>query len=150
MTMQKPVRCADCMNRRQFLTTAASAASLVVVACGDGNVSGVPGKTIVLPTGPTTIKVGDHAALATVGSFALLFDGAVAVKRTGTTTFDALQMVCTHEGCRVLVTTNTQLDCPCHQSRFDGNGAVLRGPADRALSRYPTSYNAATDILTIG
>ena len=150
MTMQKPVPCADCVNRRQFLTTAASAAGLVLVGCGDGDVSGVPGATIVLPAGPTTIKVGDHPELATVGSFALLFDGAIGVKRTGTATFDALQLVCTHEGCRVFVTTSTQLDCPCHQSRFDGNGAVLRGPADRALSRYPTSYDAATDILTIG
>lgn len=148
--MQKPVPCADCMNRRQFLSTAASAsAGLVVIACGDGTVSGIPGETVVLPSGPITIKVGDHPELATTGSFALLLSGAIGVKRTGTATFDALALVCTHEGCRVSVTTNTQIDCPCHASRFDGNGAVVRGPADRPLSRFATSYDVSTDILTI-
>ncbi len=149
MTMQKPVPCADCMNRRQFLTTAASAASLVVVGCGDGDVSGVPGRTIVIPSGPVTLKVADHPELATTGVIKRVFDS-IGVKRTGPATFEALSLVCTHEGCGVNITTSTQLDCPCHQSRFDGNGAVLRGPADRALSRYPTSYDASTDILTIG
>ncbi len=150
MTMDKPVPCADCMNRRQFLTTAASAASLVVVACGDGDISGVPGRIATLPSGPLTIKVGDHPELATIGAFAVLLSGAIGVKRTGTATFDALQLVCTHQGCTVSVTTDTQLDCPCHFSQFDGTGAVVRGPADRALARYNTSYDSSTDILTIG
>ena len=149
MTMQKPQPCADCMNRRHFLTAAASAASLVAIGCGDGVISGVAPKIVVLPTGPVTIKVGDHPELATNGVFAVVFSN-IGVKRTGPAAFDAIQLVCTHEGCAVLVTSNTQLDCPCHLSRFDGNGAVVRGPADRPLPRYTTSYNASTDILTIG
>lgn len=149
MTMPKQP-CADCMNRRQFLSVAATAsAGLVAIGCGDGMISGVPGKTIELPSGPVTIKVSDFPALATIGSFAVVSDGTIGVKRTGATTFDALALVCTHEGCLVSVTTNTQLDCPCHQSRFDGNGAVLRGPANEALARFTTSYNSASDILTI-
>lgn len=149
MTMpEKP--CANCMNRRQFLGAAATAsASLAVLACGDGELSGVPGKTISLPTGPITIKVGDFPALAASGAFAVIRDGSIGVKRTGAATFDALALICTHEGCLVSVTTSAQLDCPCHQSRFDGNGAVLRGPANRALSRFTTSYDSATDVLTI-
>jgi Rieske Fe-S protein len=150
MTMQKPVPCANCMNRRQFLTTAAGAsAGLVVIACGDGEVSGVPAQIITPPSGPVTLKVGDHPELATAGVIKRVF-GSIGVKRTGTTTFDALSLVCTHEGCGVDITTSTQLDCPCHLSRFDGNGNVVRGPADRPLPRYNTSYNSSTDILTIG
>jgi Rieske Fe-S protein len=137
------------MNRRRFLSTAATAsAGLVMMACGDGDISGIPPEVIQLPAGPTTIKVGDHPELATIGTLVMVLDS-IGVKRTGATTFDAMSLFCTHQGCRVTITSNTQLDCPCHASRFDGNGAVLRGPADRALPRFTTSYDSASDILTI-
>jgi nitrite reductase/ring-hydroxylating ferredoxin subunit len=48
--------------------------------------------------------------------------------------FYALSLVCTHLGCTVTVTEDA-LSCPCHGSRFDRQGAVLTGPADRALVR---------------
>ena len=150
MTMQTPGPCAGCMNRRQFLNaTAASAASLIVVGCGDGEISGVSPEIIQLPTGPVTIKVGDHAQLASTGVFVRVFSS-IGVKRTGPNAFLAMALVCTHQGCGVDITTDTQLDCPCHFSRFDGNGDVVRGPANDPLPRYPTAYNASTDILTIG
>jgi len=46
----------------------------------------------------------------------------------------ALSLVCTHLGCTVSVTEDA-LSCPCHGSRFDRQGQVLKGPADRALAR---------------
>jgi Rieske Fe-S protein len=46
----------------------------------------------------------------------------------------ALDLVCTHLGCTVTV-TSTGLSCPCHGSRFDRQGRVLKGPADRSLGR---------------
>jgi Rieske Fe-S protein len=137
------------MNRRHFLTAAASVASLIAIGCGNGHISGVAPKIIALPSGPVAIKVGDHPELASNGVFAVVFNN-IGVKRAGPEAFDAIQLVCTHEGCPVIVTSNTQLDCPCHLSRFDGDGAVMRGPADRPLPRYTTSYDASTDILTIG
>ena len=48
--------------------------------------------------------------------------------------FYALSLVCTHLGCTVTVTEDA-LSCPCHGSRFDRQGKVLTGPADRALVR---------------
>ena len=150
MTMRKSVPCADCMNRRQFLaSTVAGAAGLVVAGCGDGDLSGVVGPIVPLPTGPATITVGDHPGLATPGAIVMVL-GSIGVKRTGPDTFEAFSLLCTHQGCLVGITSNTQLDCPCHFSRFDGSGAVLRGPATDPLPRYATSYNASTDILTIG
>jgi Rieske Fe-S protein len=149
MTMRKPLPCADCMDRRQFLTTtAASAASLVAIGCGDGILSGVAPEIVQLPTGPVTLKVGDHPELANNNVFVRVFSS-IGVKRTAPGTFVAMALVCTHQGCGVTITTNTQLDCPCHLSRFDGDGDVVRGPADRALPRYTTAYDSATDILTI-
>lgn len=46
----------------------------------------------------------------------------------------ALSLVCTHLGCTVLVTQDGMI-CPCHGSRFDQRGAVLSGPAPKALPR---------------
>jgi nitrite reductase/ring-hydroxylating ferredoxin subunit len=46
----------------------------------------------------------------------------------------ALSLICTHLGCTVTVTEDA-LACPCHGSRFDRQGRVLKGPADRALER---------------
>lgn len=48
--------------------------------------------------------------------------------------FYALSLICTHLGCTVTVTDDS-LSCPCHGSRFDRQGTVLKGPADRALVR---------------
>lgn len=58
----------------------------------------------------------------------------VAVMREGDEVY-ALSLVCTHLGCTVNVTA-AGISCPCHGSRFDRRGAVLKGPADRPLARY--------------
>jgi cytochrome b6-f complex iron-sulfur subunit len=49
------------------------------------------------------------------------------------TVFDAH---CTHMGCLIIYNPQKHIfNCPCHQSRFDHNGNVLRGPAKRSLDR---------------
>jgi Rieske Fe-S protein len=47
----------------------------------------------------------------------------------------ALNLTCTHLGCTVTVTPG-EIVCPCHGSRFDLKGNVLKGPAERPLARY--------------
>ena len=59
----------------------------------------------------------------------------VAVIQDSDARFYALSLVCTHLGCSVTVTP-TDFVCPCHGSRFDRQGNVLSGPADRPLPRY--------------
>jgi len=58
----------------------------------------------------------------------------VAVMRDGADIY-ALNLTCTHLGCTVTVTPS-EIVCPCHGSRFDLQGNVLKGPADRPLARY--------------
>lgn len=44
----------------------------------------------------------------------------------------AISRVCTHLGC-IVNTAGDDFECPCHGSRFAGDGRVLKGPAPRPL-----------------
>lgn len=56
---------------------------------------------------------------------------AVAVFRDGEGVY-AISTICTHLGC--VVKPNAEgFECPCHGSRFDAAGGVVKGPAPRAL-----------------
>lgn len=146
--------CEECMTRRRFLAQSAmaAAAAAVVAACGNGQI----GPTAYTPPGGnsnggsngTTIKVGNFPQLANVGTLVKV-DTYQAVKRTGATSFAAFSMVCTHQGCLTQLQSNI-FYCPCHGAEFDSSGRVIRGPASRPLGQYTTSYDAATDTLTIG
>jgi Rieske Fe-S protein len=47
-----------------------------------------------------------------------------------------LSPVCTHLGCHVSWNSaERSWDCPCHGSRFSGEGVVIQGPATRDLER---------------
>ena len=52
----------------------------------------------------------------------------------------ALYGVCTHLGCLPKwVASNTRFECPCHGSKFEGDGSWIEGPAPRALDRFPVT-----------
>jgi Rieske Fe-S protein len=57
----------------------------------------------------------------------------------------AMSMQCTHKFC-ALVIAGTQLDCPCHHSRFDFSGNVLVGPATEPLPYFKVYVDAAGNI----
>lgn len=86
-----------------------------------------------LKTKPSPKKVVLSAAVSAVpNEGALVFkDERVAIARNGAG-FYALSLVCTHLGCTVSVTAEG-LFCPCHGSRFDVEGNVMKGPATRPL-----------------
>jgi len=48
--------------------------------------------------------------------------------------FSALSLVCTHLGCTVEEKAEG-FACPCHGSRFDPQGEVRRGPANKPLGK---------------
>jgi Rieske Fe-S protein len=136
------------VSRRDFVGSAASAAGLVVLtACGDGWFS-APENKVVLPTGPIVVKVADIPDLATVGKLVKLSGRFIAVKRVDASTFEAYSMVCTHQQCTIDI-VGQEFHCPCHNSRFRDDGGVLQGPATDSLGKFATSYDPATDELTI-
>lgn len=57
----------------------------------------------------------------------------------------AVSPICTHQGCTVDI-AGPRLECPCHGSMYDREGNVLRGPAERALRRFPARMNGAGEI----
>lgn len=60
----------------------------------------------------------------------------------------ALELICTHLGCTVSVTPG-DLVCPCHGSRFDREGKVLTGPADRPLKRYAVQEDESGFVVLL-
>lgn len=50
---------------------------------------------------------------------------------------------CTHLGCRLDRVIDGAVVCPCHGSRFDGQGRVLTGPAVRPLQALQVHADAA-------
>jgi Rieske Fe-S protein len=58
----------------------------------------------------------------------------VGVYRDAEGALHAVSAVCTHRGCVVdWNAVELSWDCPCHGSRFDCDGHVLQGPAQREL-----------------
>jgi ubiquinol-cytochrome c reductase iron-sulfur subunit len=73
----------------------------------------------------------------------------------------AYSKICTHAGCAIALyrapsfepaQPKPALVCPCHYSTFDpaGGGAVLFGPAGRALPQLPLAIDAAGNLRAAG
>lgn len=69
----------------------------------------------------------------------------IVVFRNGEREHIALLMRCTHRGTKLHV-AGDHLNCPAHGSAFSGTGAVIEGPADEPLKRFPVTYDG-TDML---
>jgi nitrite reductase/ring-hydroxylating ferredoxin subunit len=46
----------------------------------------------------------------------------------------AISLACSHLGCTI-EERNYGFECPCHSSRYDLNGMVMKGPANRDLRK---------------
>ena len=131
---------------------------------GGGNNGGGTGDTgynYDSSTGIITINITMiHQTLQTVGNGIQLsgsntFDNnGIIVLRTSNSGVRALSRNCTHAGSTVnFDSINNNLPCSLqggsHGSIFDINGNVVRGPANRSLTRYTASINAEGTIITI-
>ena len=84
------------------------------------------------PGPPTEFDLGDVASYP-AGSRTLRLDiPAVIHNREGEIV--AYSLICTHLGCTI-EHDGDEFACPCHGSRFDKNGVVLKGPAQRSLQK---------------
>ena len=137
------------LDRRTFLAQGAMATmAAALAACGLS--SGFPTAPGSLSS-PMTISVASYSALANIDGVAYLdANGSpLAVVRTGTSTFIALSRICPHAGSTVNTASGGFL-CPGHGAEFDYSGRWIGGQRTSSLTSYPTQFDAATGMLTIG
>jgi cytochrome b6-f complex iron-sulfur subunit len=150
----------DIVKRREFVAQACQVASLATLGSMLQGCSGSPSSpsssapalaTIngSVASGTVTVTVDAASPLATVGSAALVQSAAgnFLVSRTAQDSFVAVTAVCTHEACTVSGFQSSRYVCPCHGSQYSTSGAVLQGPATRALQPFATRF--AGTVLTI-
>lgn len=96
------------------------------------------------------LKTGTYTNLKTKGAFAVVSAQSVIVAHTNADTWIAVDAKCTHEQAIInyRATTNDFL-CPLHSSEFTATGAVQKGPAAKALTRYNTSFDATNNTLRV-
>jgi Rieske Fe-S protein len=131
------------MERRSFITNIGQTAAFV---CG-GVLLNACSKSPSAPSTKLPFSLDLNTDLQTVGSSVI--NGNIIVVRVGaddvSESFDALSLVCTHQGCAInYQEANQVLFCPCHGSEFDLNGNVLRGPAAIPLAKYTVSISNNT------
>jgi cytochrome b6-f complex iron-sulfur subunit len=139
------------VNRRDFLYKLGAGAGVAAIGT-----QGVASLRSLVPNvsydAPTTVKLGPPAEYPDGLKF--LPDERLFIFRQGGT-FHAISAVCTHLGCTVraeaLAAVQTmevggretrvthQFMCPCHGSRYGGDGTNLSGPAPKPLAWFRLS-----------
>jgi Rieske Fe-S protein len=137
-------------SRRDFLRTVCGAAALalgpVLLADDAMAADGIRRKA----NGQVVVTVAKVPGLARVGGSVLLGSVRgvpVAVVRTGRRTYRAVDLRCTHQGVTVAKSGSDWL-CPAHGSRYDVDGTVTGGPAQRSLAAVKSSFDGTR--LTVG
>lgn len=132
-------------TRRELLGASAGVVSLVVIGCA-GKLP--PAHEVQADGGEVAIALADAPELAQPGGVMTLAVAGVKkpvlVVRDGDA-YEALLLKCTHMGCTPgWNATERSLDCPCHGSRFDAHGAVLKGPAKAPLEKFAVTSDGST------
>jgi len=145
------------VSRRSLLAAGAvGIPGVALVACSQAKApasEGAPGSRS--PGGSGSAGAGGGAPLAKLSDIAVGGaisatgpDGAdIIITRPTATTVAAYSAICTHQGCTVQP-VGKELDCPCHGSVFDLQGAVLNGPARRPLR--PVTVALSGDDVVAG
>ncbi len=131
----------DTNTRRVFLRTTAA----VGLTIGCGAPSGSE------PEAFGSISAGSASAFA-VGTLEAVPGWPVIIGRDGGG-FYAMTSTCTHAGCDMAADGSVGAEgvfCGCHGSRFDANGAVLRGPASAPLAHFKVSIDASGSVTIDG
>ena len=148
-------------DRRDFLFRAGTGLGILAIAY-----QGAASLRSLVPNvsydAPTTEKLGAVAEFPDGLKF--LPDQRLFVFREGNT-FHAISAVCTHLGCtaraEALSSPETRqiggtamrlthrFQCPCHGSRYDGDGTNVAGPAPKPLPWYHLSLASDDGQLTV-
>lgn len=157
------------MDRRDFLQKAGLAGFAVIAGS-----SVLGGFTIPTAKASSRIAAGgirevplrleDTPELKEIGGMYNLevedIDKNLLIGRIGEEEFIAVDIKCTHKGCKVSLKMHEDpekpkddekpfLGCPCHGSTYDLNGAVTGGPSKKPLMKYETSFKDGEVLVKI-
>ncbi|MCW0218864.1 MAG: ubiquinol-cytochrome c reductase iron-sulfur subunit [Prosthecobacter sp.] len=105
-------------------------------------------------TGPGSLylNLSDYPDLQNPGGSVLIELSAVMapliVNRASLSQFYVLDSVCTHAGCTMgaFNAGNGFIQCPCHGSRYDIQGQVIRGPAVIGLTNFSVDFDGDSEL----
>lgn len=110
--------------------------SVAVGAAVDGDL------TVPFSAAPELARAGGAVIVHPAG-----FRGAFLVASTGQG-YLALDAQCPHAGCEVAwVAEDREAECPCHGSRFAGDGTLLSPPANTGLTAYPCEADGQGNVI---
>ncbi len=119
----------ELMPRRDFLGLAAWWSAVAALLFGFLGAMRLP-KAAVLPSPSKRFRVRLPASLDSGQAF-VPAGRSVAIFKEAAGVY-AISTVCTHLGC-IVKATEKGFDCPCHGSKFNKDGSVVRGPAPKGL-----------------
>ena len=121
-----------------------------LAACGGGGdkpaassseASTAPPSAAPLSSGGVIAKTAD----VPVGSGVIVDDIVVTQPTAGV--FMGFSSSCTHKGCALNKVADGTIDCPCHGSKFNLDGSVANGPADKPLEAKAVSVQGDSIVL---
>lgn len=121
------------ITRRGVLASGSGLAAVpLLAACGEeaGEVDVPPPPA----SGTALVATSD----VPVQGCAVLAEEKIVVTQPAEGEFKAFSAACTHQGCLVSSSKDGVIPCTCHGSEFSlADGAVLKGPAEAALTEVP-------------
>lgn len=132
-------------NRRQFLHQAGALTVTLLPAlfATSGCATGLRTYRASASGGNVVLDLEKYPELALEGGAVELevssHHESLLIVRLSETAYAAVSPTCTHLGCTVRKEPSF-FRCPCHGSTYTLEGAVVRGPAEEPLERYPVQF----------
>ena len=125
-------------SRRQFLQSAGAVAGALILSRVPARAADATTRAATNHASATTLDLNQHPRLSKVGGFEIIeVNGERVIVAHTASGFTACSARCPHKGCDVEYHLDQkQFVCPCHNSRFDESGKVLKGPAKTDLKPF--------------
>ena len=139
------------MLRRDFVQRLPVVTSGVLLGATSLALASCAGVPYVVPRARAGSLVLSRSALGPDGQAFVQAPGMerpVYVRRLESGQHVAVLASCTHQGCQP-EPVGDRLACPCHGSEFAFDGAVLQGPAERPLTRYPVELEGEDVVVRL-
>jgi Rieske Fe-S protein len=94
---------------------------------------------------PAAAKVIAKTTDVPVGSGVIVDETVVTQPTAGV--FKGFSAKCTHKGCTVDKVADGTIDCPCHGSKFNLDGSVAKGPAEKPLEAQAVTVQGDSIVL---